>query len=281
MSIETATGLGAVPWVALGEQIGLNAWPLFLAFTVLAVAAAGGLAAWFVHGRPPSGDTTRPLRTGFVQRLGVGLVASFAVVLGAAAGFSALARLQGDGRTLQLADEALSRAVATQLPAGALSAFGALTHLGEPKLLIVLGVGVAIALWWRGRRGLAVGWAAALGGNALLNPMLKTLFERARPVHPDIAVPALGFSFPSGHSSGAMVTYGMLAYLAWRLLPPRWHVAAVMAATAVVLTTAASRVFLRVHFASDVLAGLCSGGAWLALCIGSIEWARRRAMARG
>ena len=90
-------------------------------------------------------------------------------------------------------------------------------------------------------------------------------------------VPAQGFSFPSGHSSGSMVTYGMLAYLAWRLLPPRWHVAAVMTATAVILTTAASRVFLRVHFASDVLAGLCSGGAWLVLCIASIEFARRRA----
>ena len=279
MPIDRNAGL--VPWVALGEQIGLNAWPIFLVLTALAVAGAGGIAAWCIHGRAHGGDTARPVRTGFVQRLGLGLVTSSALVIATAAGFSALARLQGDGRTLQLADEALSRNVALHLPAWALSAFGWITHLGEPKLLIALGVGIGGALWWRKRRGLALGWASALGGNALLNPMLKSVFERARPVHPDIAVPAMGFSFPSGHSSGAMVTYGMLAYLAWRLLPPRWHVAAIMVATALVLTTAASRVFLRVHFASDVVAGLCSGGAWLALCIGSIEWARGRAASRG
>ncbi len=263
-------------WINLGEQLGLHAWPLFLCLLAVAVFAAGGVTAWLVHGRPATRDATQALPNGFLQRLGFGLVGSFALMLVTAVGFSSVARLLGDGRTLQLADEALSRAVAVNLPAPALTAFGWLTHFGEPWVLIVMGAGMTIALWIARRRGLALGWAAALGGNALLNPMLKQVFERARPMHLDIATPALGYSFPSGHSSGAMVTYGMLAYLAWRLLPPRWHVAASMAAVAVILTTACSRVFLRVHFASDVLAGLCSGMAWLALCIGSIEFARHR-----
>lgn len=269
-----------VPWTAIGEQIGLNAWPLFLGFLLVAVGAVGGVSAWLAHSKPAPVDTRQPLRSGFVQRLGPRLIGSFAAVLAAAAVFSLLARWLGDGRTLQLADEALSRSVALHTPALAITVFGWLTHFGEPLVLIVLGMAVTALLWLNARRGLALGWAAAVGGNALLNPLLKQVFQRARPVHDGIIAPAPGFSFPSGHSSGAMVTYGMLAYLAWRLLPRRWHVAAAMTAAAVVLTTAASRVFLRVHFASDVVAGLCSGGAWLLLCITSIELARRRARSR-
>jgi undecaprenyl-diphosphatase len=146
--------------------------------------------------------------------------------------------------------------------------------------LTALGVVVGIGLWLAGQRVLTCGWVAALGGNALLNPMLKQVFSRARPLHPDLVSPAQGFSFPSGHSSGAMVAYGMLAYLAWRLLPPRCRVPAAMLAAAVIVTTASSRVFLQVHFASDVLAGLCSGLGWLALCVGSLEFARHRAARR-
>ncbi|APW39256.1 hypothetical protein RD110_20245 [Rhodoferax koreense] len=263
-------------WIAIGEQLGLHAWPLFLGLLLLATCTTGGITAWLAHGGPAPSDTSQPVRSGFLQRLGPRVVGSFALLLFTAAVFSGIARLLGDGGTLQLADEALSRTVATRAPAAALAAFGWLTHFGEPLVLTVLGVAVAGLLWRSAHRGLALGWVAAVGGNAVLNPLLKQVFERARPLHLDIATPAQGFSFPSGHSSGAMVTYGMLAYLAWRLLPPRWHVAAAMGATAVILTTAASRVFLRVHFASDVVAGLCSGAAWLVLCIASIAFARRR-----
>lgn len=85
-----------------------------------------------------------------------------------------------------------------------------------------------------------------------------------------------GFSFPSGHSSGSVVAYGMLAYLSLRLLPVRWHLPSLLAMVALALTVGASRLFLGVHFASDVMAGFASGIAWLALCITSIEYIRWR-----
>ncbi|WP_046059474.1 phosphatase PAP2 family protein, partial [Paracidovorax citrulli] len=92
---------------------------------------------------------------------------------------------------------------------------------------------------------------------------------------------AEGYSFPSGHSSSSMVAYGMLAYLAVRLLPARWHLPALLAAASVVFTVGWSRVVLQVHYASDVLAGWVTGGTWLVCCVlvtnGVGHWQRSRA----
>lgn len=271
----------ATDWVALATQAGLHAWPAFLVLLALALAGAGAATAWLA----PRDGQHDPLgaaapRGRYLHTLGGALAAGGVVVLATAAVFATVARSLGDGRTLQRADEALSLHVTAETPAFALSAFGWLTHFGEPLVLIVLGIAVAAALWAGQRRGLALGWIAATAGNAVLNPTLKLIFLRDRPLYDGLPSPASGYSFPSGHSSGAMVTYGMLAYLAWRLLPPRWHVPASMLAAAIVLTTACSRIFLQVHFASDVLAGLCSGAAWLTVCIASCEYARHHRRAR-
>jgi membrane-associated phospholipid phosphatase len=272
----------AIDWTALGEQLGQHAWPLFLGLLALAVVASGGVATWYAHGSAAGRGTEEaeaPVASGFAARLGTGLVAGLVLLLCTGAVFTGLARLLGDGSRLQLLDEALSRQAPAHVPAAALRAFGWLTHFGEPMVLTALGAVVALLLWRAHRHDLVLCWEAALAGNALLNPALKAEFARERPLQHALASPELGFSFPSGHSSGAIVAYGMLAYLAWRL-QPRLRVPAAMAAAAVVLTTAASRVFLQVHFASDVLAGLCSGLGWLALCIGSTEFARHRAVRR-
>ena len=149
-----------------------------------------------------------------------------------------------------------------------------LTHLGDAWLLTLLGAVVALGLWWRGQRTLALGWVLALGGNALLNPLLKRIFERVRPVHDHGLVAELGWSFPSGHTSGATVAYGMLAYVMLRTLPSAWHLPAVLGAAALAFTVGSSRVFLQVHFASDVVAGFASGTAWLMVCILSVGSSR-------
>jgi undecaprenyl-diphosphatase len=178
-------------------------------------------------------------------------------------------------RALIQADHALSDAAAAVVPLAAQQVFAWLTHLGDPAVLALLCGGASAALWLRGHRRLALACVIAVGGNAVLNRTLKHLFERARPTYDKLIAPAEGYSFPSGHSSGAMVAYGMLAYVAVRTLPARWHLPAAVVAACVVLTVASSRVILRVHFAGDVLAGCLSGGAWLALCIAWAEAARR------
>jgi undecaprenyl-diphosphatase len=171
-------------------------------------------------------------------------------------------------------DLAISDALRANVAPWALQVFAALTHLADTVTLTVLCVVGTFVLVARHQRGLAFVWVLAIAGNAVLNQSLKLLIGRARPLDPEGTLMVHGLSFPSGHSSGAVVAYGMLAYLALRLLPKALHLPVLVAALSLVLTVGISRVVLRVHFASDVAAGFSSGSAWLALCITSFEAVR-------
>ncbi len=190
--------------------------------------------------------------------------------------FAWLARgLLADG-ALPAFDLAFTDALARSLPDVIVHVAARLTRLGDPVTLGVLGVAVGTWLLWQRHIGLMLGWALALGGNGVLNLSLKHVFARVRPVHAADGASAMGFSFPSGHSSGTVVACGMLAYLGLRMLPPRWHLPVLLAALLLAFSVGISRIILRVHFASDVAAGFASGTAWLALCVTAIEIARWR-----
>ena len=257
--------------LAAADWAGRHALPLFmilLGVLLVTVGVVGWL--WQAHVWPRA-------RAGLPQPalllLGVGT--GFAVLVAAAKLFADIAERLGDGARMSLLDEALSLSIRQHVDLGTLQVFTLVTRLGDAGLLIVLALGVAALLWRRGRGALALAWLLALGGNALLIPLLKRIFERVRPVHDHGLVSEMGWSFPSGHTAGATVAYGMLAYVALRVLPDRWHVPAVLAATALAFTVGSSRVFLQVHFASDVLAGFAWGAAWLAVCVLSVELSRR------
>ena len=253
-----ADGADLVRWAHLA---GLHALPIFGALLALLLAAA--CAVWWLGHR-----RVRARPSALRLCAGLGTVVAGAAVFAALA--TGLFAADGD-RRLALADQALSDGIRLGVPPAAVQAFALLTRLGDTLTLTVLCVAVALTLWTHGRRGLAFGWVLAVAGNGLLNASLKQVFGRARPLRGAGYVLEPGFSFPSGHSSGAVVAFGMLAYLALRLLPPRWHLPAVLLALTLAISVAASRLFLRVHFGSDVLAGIASGSAWLALCIVGIE----------
>jgi membrane-associated phospholipid phosphatase len=181
-----------------------------------------------------------------------------------------------DDHGLSAFDIAFTDALAESVPSAIVQAAALLTRLGDPVTLGVLGVAVGTALLLRRRVGLVLAWALALAGNGLLNPALKQLFARMRPSHAVNGAVADGFSFPSGHSSGTVVAFGMLAYLGLRLLPQRWHLPVLLAAVLLALSVGVSRIFLRVHYVSDVAAGFASGTAWLAACITLVELSRWR-----
>ena len=208
------------------------------------------------------------------------LAVGFGVIASAAALFAEIAEMLGDGKQLGRLDLLFSSTLRDTSSESVLRVFAAITHLGDPLTLTVLCVLVALLLLYQRQRWLAAGWVLAIAGNALLNPALKGIFARARPVHDQTLVLASGWSFPSGHASSSVVAYGMLTYLLVRLLPAHWpsglRMAAVLLATVLAFTIGSSRVFLQVHFASDVLAGFASGTAWLAVCIGALELIRYR-----
>ena len=244
---------------------------------LLALLLVAVLLLWRAHWRwgAPHATSRLPAAAFLLLRLFIG----FGLVVGAAAIFAELAEGLGAHRAMGAVDTAFTAALGQAVPLAALQLFAAITRLGDPLTVIVICAAVGAALLWRRRRWLALAWVVAVAGNSLLNVTLKSVFGRVRPPHADGLVIASGYSFPSGHASGSVVLYGMLAYLAVRLLPRPWQLPSLLVATAVAFITGSSRVFLRVHYASDVLAGFASGAAWLAVCIVSIEmtrWYRRR-----
>ncbi len=114
-------------------------------------------------------------------------------------------------------------------------------------------------------------------GSTLLNGLLKVTYHRPRPLVPHL-VPAHGLSFPSGHAMVAASFWGLLWWLARRHLPGGWRrTAALWGLPLLALLIGGSRVYLGVHYASDVVAGFAAGLAWLGLVLTVIGRFERRA----
>jgi membrane protein DedA with SNARE-associated domain/membrane-associated phospholipid phosphatase len=151
-----------------------------------------------------------------------------------------------------------------------------ITAFGSIEPLVLLGVVMAAFLAW-GRRWVFLGsWLAAVAGSAVLNHLLKGLFARPRPHFEHPLLVETSYSFPSGHAMESFVVYGMLAYFAVLALRT-WEsrVGVVCGAALLVVLIGFSRMYLGVHYLSDVLAGYAAGAVWLSALITGVETIRR------
>ncbi len=98
------------------------------------------------------------------------------------------------------------------------------------------------------------------GGSALLNLGAKHFFRRDRPSLWESIAPESTYSFPSGHAMGSMTLTAVVIALAWRT---RWRWPVALAAGAFALLVSVSRVYLGVHYPSDILGGWCAALAWV------------------
>jgi undecaprenyl-diphosphatase len=116
-----------------------------------------------------------------------------------------------------------------------------------------------------------------LAGGEALDQLLKELFARPRPSFVDPLLLETGYSFPSGHAMMSLVTSGMLAYFAVLALQSwRARVAVIFGAALLALLIGFSRIYLGVHYFSDVVAGFAAGAIWLSILITGMEIIRRR-----
>jgi len=93
--------------------------------------------------------------------------------------------------------------------------------------------------------------------------LLKFIFHRNRPLTP-LLTPAKGYSFPSGHALMSMTFYGLIIFIVWRYIKNKWwRWGLTIFFSLIVIFIGTSRVYLRVHYASDVLAGFSVGLMWL------------------
>lgn len=124
---------------------------------------------------------------------------------------------------------------------------------------------------WREVAGLGI----CLAGGAMLNFWLKYVFQRSRPDLLHI-VQEIGYSFPSGHVIASMCFYGMGTFLIMRSLSS-WRGRLMVLTVAVILnvTIGMSRIYLGVHYPTDVVAGYTVGSMWVAFCISLLMWWER------
>ncbi|WP_235560952.1 phosphatase PAP2 family protein [Bacillus sp. FJAT-28004] len=119
-------------------------------------------------------------------------------------------------------------------------------------------------------------YVGILLGSTILNTVLKLIFQRARPtIHRIVEVN--GYSFPSGHSMGAFTFYGIIVFLLWKHIPNA-HSRMVMIAigSVMILAIGISRIYLGVHYPSDIVGGYLASGTWLAISIGLYQYVLER-----
>jgi undecaprenyl-diphosphatase len=165
-------------------------------------------------------------------------------------------------------------------PAG-YTIFNAISLLGSPVTLTILALGGGLLLATRREWILLGGWLAAFAGGGLLDAVLKLAIRRPRPPYAAAFLDDYSWSFPSGHAMGSLIGYGMLAYvlaLLW-VHGRRAQVSVVLGAGLLIVAIGLSRLYLGVHYFSDVVGGYAAAVLWLSACISGLEVARRRSVA--
>jgi undecaprenyl-diphosphatase len=116
----------------------------------------------------------------------------------------------------------------------------------------------------------------ALIGSEALNGLLKQLFHRIRP-HLHRLINVGGFSFPSGHAMSAFTVYGIVAFLLWRHIPSRWgRGLLIVFSIMMILSIGISRIYLGVHYPSDIIGGYLASGFWLGAAIWFFQFYREK-----
>ncbi|MEM8568872.1 MAG: phosphatase PAP2 family protein [Bacteroidota bacterium] len=160
------------------------------------------------------------------------------------------------------------------------SFFTIITSLGSAPAYFTLIPFIGLILYYRGFRwSTSIQSSIILISSFLLNVALKHFVARPRPVNALRLVEASSYSFPSGHAMSATALYGFLIYLCYKYLPfGVLRASGVFFLSLLILMIGTSRIYLGVHYASDVLAGFVIGLFWLMTCIiiiRSVEFYRK------
>jgi undecaprenyl-diphosphatase len=209
--------------------------------------------------------------------LGLQLTCGIALIVLGSWVFGAIAEDIVHGDPLVQLDLAVSEFLHAHAQPAFTAAMLALSFMGSYVIVAASLLLGAVLAWRRCWYELSM-LVLAVAGGELINLLLKALFARDRPTFPDPLLTAPGASFPSGHAMAAMIFYGLMMYFGVRWLTAwRWRVLVVVAGTVLIVLIGFSRIYLGVHYLSDVLGGYAAGLTWLAFTITGVEtWRRRR-----
>ncbi|WP_426322647.1 phosphatase PAP2 family protein [Pseudoduganella sp. R-43] len=210
-------------------------------------------------------------------RLPLHLVAGLLLLLSAAAVFDAIAgAAMGPGARLAALDISVSQWLHVRASEPWTTLMLAVSHLHSVAGIAFLTLLFAWQLWRRQAHYWLLTLLLSVPPGMVLNVLLKYSYQRVRPSFdaPLLTLPT--YSFPSGHTLAATVFYGVLACYLWpRARGAAQHAALLAGAVAMVALVGFSRVYLGVHFLSDVLAAVAEGLGWLAICVTAVSSLRR------
>jgi undecaprenyl-diphosphatase len=205
---------------------------------------------------------------------GIFLLSGTAVAIVFTWAFSELAERVRSGST-QRFDDAIMHWIGVHQSPGVQSVMLEITSLGTGTVVGMIVLIAGMFLWLNHHRHSAVLLMVATVGGMVLDNLLKIGFRRPRPQIFEWGTHASSFSFPSGHAMSSVIVYGTVAYLAARLQRNvHARVLTFVSAAIIIMMISASRVYLGVHYPSDILAGFLIGLAWAGFCMAVLEAAQ-------
>ncbi len=157
-----------------------------------------------------------------------------------------------------------------------------ITNLGAAYSYAVIIPAASLLLYFLKKRWIvSVEAAIVLISASFLNSFLKSWISRPRPDTELHLVEAASYSYPSGHAMSAMAFYGFLIYLTFKFVRPVWlKTLLILLLFFLILAIGTSRIYLGVHYPSDVVAGFAAGATWLILCVLLLSIGRYRGILR-
>ncbi len=150
-----------------------------------------------------------------------------------------------------------------------------ITYLGDPEFVVVLvTISFSLLLWYKRYWAARILFLTCLGA-VILNQGLKLVFVRPRPQLWSQLIVEHTYSYPSGHALGSAVLYGFLAVLVVREYP-RYRMGIYSITILLVAAIGLSRLYLGVHYPTDIIAGYAVGIPWLSACVKLLQIGSRR-----
>lgn len=151
--------------------------------------------------------------------------------------------------------------------------FSTITRLADTTVVVVVLLLASLLLLLKSKR-YAVGLVVAVVGAKISEVLVKIIVERARPL--DVGLLQLDtYSFPSGHATAAMALYGFLVCALWQMYPT-WRLLIAVVGLFIIAGVGISRIYLGVHYPSDVLGGYVLGALWIFIAAHAMRAMRNR-----
>ena len=202
-----------------------------------------------------------------MMRLVRDLFSGFMISLVSLIGFSCIAILMNRQKLSQFDQELISSIQGFESPALTL-VMKFFTLIGSFPSVFVIALSASLFLYYvlKHRMELIL-FGSVVIGTPIINQILKQFFHRARPdLHRLIEIG--GYSFPSGHAMNAFAVYGIITFLLWRHIPSRLgRTILILISSGFIFMIGTSRIYLGVHYPSDIIGGYFASGFWLSLAI--------------